>query len=45
MKVFQNIPGITKVLSSLPELGRLKREIDSARAVGDNEREDRKSVV
>lgn len=39
MKVFQNIPGITKVLSSLPELGRLKREIDSARAVGDNERE------
>lgn len=39
MKIIQNIPGIIKVIGSLPELGKLKKEIDSARAAGDDERE------
>ncbi|MDD5987365.1 MAG: lysophospholipid acyltransferase family protein [Eubacteriales bacterium] len=39
MKIIQNIPGIIKVLGSLPELGKLKKEIDAARAAGDDARE------
>lgn len=39
MNVIKNIPGIIKVVGSLPELSRLRREIDAARAAGDDRRE------
>lgn len=39
MKIIRNIPGIVKVLFSLPELRHLKKEIDSARSEGDDKRE------
>lgn len=34
MKIIQNIPGFIKILFSLPELGKLKREIDKSREAG-----------
>ncbi|MGI6721256.1 MAG: lysophospholipid acyltransferase family protein [Anaerovoracaceae bacterium] len=39
MNIIKNIPGIIKVLLSLPELNKLKKEIDAANAAGDDERE------
>ena len=39
MKIFRNIPGAVKVYSNLRYLNGFKREIDDARAKGDQERE------
>ena len=39
MKIFRNIPGAVKVYSNLRYLNGFKREIDDAKAKGDQERE------
>ncbi|MEG0156030.1 MAG: lysophospholipid acyltransferase family protein, partial [Anaerovoracaceae bacterium] len=39
MVIFRNIPGIFKVLFSLPGLSTLKKQIDQARASGDTQAE------
>ncbi|MGI6736850.1 MAG: lysophospholipid acyltransferase family protein [Anaerovoracaceae bacterium] len=41
MNIIKGLPGVVKVLFSLPELRHLKKEIDTARAAGDNAREQR----